>query len=198
MADSGRPPRRWVVLRHELPPTAGRSSHWDLMVECGSSLLAWALDFLPLEDGVGTAVRLDDHRIEWIEREGAVSGGRGIASAVGRGVVVENDSVVVGLESRFGSPHASQGSGEAGGGPWIFILHQTWPRDQIVRVELRCREIESPGVHSGADRTSFVLQEGSSMSRGEEELRGGPGLPSGSVLLATSAVTPAPLRNSVD
>ena len=78
---------RFVLLRHECPPEFGKSSHWDLMLEQGSSLRTWQLEQLPLrwaealgepaERSCVVAIPLSDHRLEYLEYEGPLSDNRG-------------------------------------------------------------------------------------------------------------------------
>ena len=89
---------RYVLLRHELPPQLGRASHWDFMLEHEGVLWTWALEQLPeswlvelnlpheaASDEV-PARRLADHRLTYLDFEGAVSGDRGNVIRVARGV----------------------------------------------------------------------------------------------------------------
>ena len=68
---------RFVILRHELPPQAERSSHWDLMFEFGAVLRTWAIDQELLADRVVAARALADHRLDYLNYEGPVGGNRG-------------------------------------------------------------------------------------------------------------------------
>ena len=63
---------RFAVLRHDSPGGV----HFDLLVEMGSVLRAWAL---PQPPGVGEMVceALPDHRPVYLDYEGPVSGDRG-------------------------------------------------------------------------------------------------------------------------
>ena len=88
---------RFVLLYHECPAKYARASHWDLMLEVGESLRTWALLSCPTtgaaaqsytaslfpacaaastENIVG-AEPLGDHRRDYLEYEGPVSGQRG-------------------------------------------------------------------------------------------------------------------------
>jgi hypothetical protein len=88
---------RFVLLYHECPPDFERPSHWDLMLEVGDKLRTWAISRLPhgwegakartavlfpscaatsLENCV-VATPLADHRIDYLQIEGALSGKRG-------------------------------------------------------------------------------------------------------------------------
>jgi hypothetical protein len=68
---------RYVILRHELPPHTRRPTHWDLMFETHGVLATWALDALPAAGKKVAAERLADHRLDYLDFEGPVSGDRG-------------------------------------------------------------------------------------------------------------------------
>ena len=68
---------RYVILRHEMPAEAARTSHWDLMLEFDGVLRTWALGKLPCAGAVMDVEALPDHRMDYLEYEGPVSGGRG-------------------------------------------------------------------------------------------------------------------------
>lgn len=69
--------QRYVVLRHECPPSYGRPSHWDFMLEAGGALRTWALLIAPDFSRPQPADPLPDHRLEYLQYEGPVSGDRG-------------------------------------------------------------------------------------------------------------------------
>ncbi len=96
---------RFVLLYHECPSDYARASHWDLMLEAGESLRTWALYELPndwraahsytatlvssctaasAENNVG-AEPLGDHRRDYLEYEGPVSGQRGRVTRIDAG-----------------------------------------------------------------------------------------------------------------
>jgi hypothetical protein len=93
---------RFVLLYHDCPADYSRQSHWDLMLEDGGALRTWAVDRLPKgwnaaqaattavdadcpapagEDCV-TARQLGDHRSDYLEYEGRLSGNRGSVTRV--------------------------------------------------------------------------------------------------------------------
>jgi len=77
------PVRQFVVLWHDLPRDSSRPSHWDLMVEQEfGGLATWAADEFPLapHEKPVRVRRLDDHRVEYLTYQGAVSGHRGTVS----------------------------------------------------------------------------------------------------------------------
>ncbi len=68
---------RYVVLRHEIPHSARAGVHWDLMLECDGVLRTWALALEPTANREITAESLPDHRLDYLEYEGPISGNRG-------------------------------------------------------------------------------------------------------------------------
>lgn len=79
--------QRFVILRHEMPSTTERGSHWDLMLENRGILLTWELPQLPPSPLPATFEqlgihRLPDHRIDYLEYEGPISKGRGSVQRV--------------------------------------------------------------------------------------------------------------------
>jgi hypothetical protein len=72
---------RFVVLQHDSP----RDLHWDFMLETGSVLSTWALAAPPLASPRIDARRLPDHRLDYLDYEGPVSGQRGNVSCWDRG-----------------------------------------------------------------------------------------------------------------
>jgi hypothetical protein len=82
---------RFVVLFHRMPAGArgdrgdllapgdqgARGDHWDLMFESGDALRTWAIEAAPRVGQSGLALALADHRLEYLEYEGPVSGDRG-------------------------------------------------------------------------------------------------------------------------
>ena len=82
-------PRRFVLLRHECPAEYGKPNHWDFMLEADGTLMTWELRQLPaawsstlqLQTGASfstvPAVRLEDHRLAYLDYEGSLTGDRG-------------------------------------------------------------------------------------------------------------------------
>jgi len=85
---------RFVILRHETPPGYRRPLHWDLMLKLDGALTTWALDSAPEIGATLAAEQLADHRLEYLEIEGAVGGDRGRVSQfdVGEFVLLERTS----------------------------------------------------------------------------------------------------------
>jgi hypothetical protein len=68
---------RYVILRHETPPNYPRPTHWDVLLEAGNQLRAWALAEEPQPGRTIAAESLPDHRLVYLEYEGPLSGDRG-------------------------------------------------------------------------------------------------------------------------
>jgi hypothetical protein len=64
---------RYVVLQHESP----RGLHWDFMLELSTALATWALPEPPDATRAMLAEALPDHRLDYLDYEGPISGGRG-------------------------------------------------------------------------------------------------------------------------
>lgn len=87
---------RYALLRHECPSDY-KPSHWDLMLEVDGVLATWELRDLPaawakalhldvIEAGsLGNITRLPDHRLDYLDYEGSVTGGRGSVSRISGG-----------------------------------------------------------------------------------------------------------------
>jgi hypothetical protein len=66
------PMPRYVILTHDWP-----FHHFDLMLEWGTALRTWRLAGPPTPAGTVSIERLVDHRLDYLDYEGPVSGGRG-------------------------------------------------------------------------------------------------------------------------
>ena len=97
---------RFVLLYHDCPPNYVRPSHWDFMLESGDVLRTWALEQLPRDwqaartrtagiypncpslspDNTVAAMQLNDHRLDYLELEGPLSGDRGAVTQVAAGI----------------------------------------------------------------------------------------------------------------
>lgn|GEM_PF-3518407 len=84
MTDSGSLPR-WVLLFHKAGSGLGRSDHWDLLIQNGNELDAWALDANPLEQVHCTGIRLAPHRLKYLDQEGELSRDRGTIQKISGG-----------------------------------------------------------------------------------------------------------------
>lgn len=102
------PPARFVILHHtpdhgeNEAPLAGQErgtgispaefeAHWDLMLQQGSVLITWQLARDPTVAATTWPVRarrIQDHRLAYLDYEGAVSRGRGKVKRVDGGALV--------------------------------------------------------------------------------------------------------------
>jgi len=76
---------KYVILRHEFPEDAVRSSHWDVMLQSGDVLKTWELLDQPHDKQLLLARSLPDHRLAYLDYEGPISGNRGHVSRVAGG-----------------------------------------------------------------------------------------------------------------
>lgn len=76
---------RFVVLFHEIPPESGRANHWDLMLEYNGALETWAVDAEPRPGKTVSAIKLPQHRLDYLVFEGEISDGRGRVTRVMEG-----------------------------------------------------------------------------------------------------------------
>lgn len=76
---------RFVVLRHETPSGYLRPTHYDLLLEWGSALRTWAFLEFPAPGLTVAAEELPPHRLDYLEYEGQVAGGRGNVTRVAAG-----------------------------------------------------------------------------------------------------------------
>jgi hypothetical protein len=63
---------RFVILEHDWP-----TRHWDVLLEAGAVLKAWRVLGEPVDTRPIPAEPNADHRIQYLEYEGPVSGNRG-------------------------------------------------------------------------------------------------------------------------
>jgi hypothetical protein len=107
---------RFVLLYHDCPPTYSRPSHWDFMLETGDVMRTWALTKLPRawhtarEFTMRVAPRcpdiaeadkvkvdaLGDHRRDYLEYEGDLSGNRGRVFRIANGTFQEEWETPIG------------------------------------------------------------------------------------------------------
>lgn len=89
---------RFALLEHRW-----EGVHWDFLLERGDGqgLRTWAIDEPLAPDKILAARALPDHRLAYLDYEGAISGGRGSVRRIDRGAfqaeVWEADRVVVWL-----------------------------------------------------------------------------------------------------
>lgn len=72
---------RFVILHHDWP-----FDHFDFMLEGDGRLMTWRLPNAPTAGETVVAERLPDHRIDYLNYEGPVSGGRGTVRCWDRGI----------------------------------------------------------------------------------------------------------------
>jgi hypothetical protein len=83
--------RRFVVLRH----VDDEGTHFDLMIESGQALATWKAVGPPesCRDHPWLCRRIKDHRRDYLEYEGPVSGNRGVVSRHDEGTfMIEDES----------------------------------------------------------------------------------------------------------
>jgi hypothetical protein len=117
---------RFVILRHETPPGHARGLHWDLMLEAGGVLRTWALAEEPQPGKSIAAELLPDHRLDYLDYEGAVSGDRGNVTRWDAGefqTLVESASrlaiSITGARIR-GTASLQKDARNTGSDPWTF------------------------------------------------------------------------------
>jgi hypothetical protein len=86
--DSTETPSRFVILRHEIGVEFERTdkTHFDWMFEVRGKLRTWST--VPISVSEGTEVdaeQLADHRIDYLDFEGEISGNRGVVTRVAEG-----------------------------------------------------------------------------------------------------------------
>ena len=98
---------RFVILEHRTPPGHPRSAHFDLMLEQDGVLRTWACDELPAAGQTTSAEQLPDHRLDYLELEGEISGGRGSVRRVAAGEYVLMQGTGSELRCRLSSKEVS-------------------------------------------------------------------------------------------
>jgi hypothetical protein len=99
---------RFALLHHQLPPSAGRQDHWDLLLQHGdgdpndATLTCFEMPNPSIWDGIRVR-RLADHRQLYLDFEGEIESSRGTVSAVRRGALlwleIRDDSMIVQLSN---------------------------------------------------------------------------------------------------
>ena len=81
-------PHRWVLLRHTGAPDDLRGMHFDLLIEDQDFCRTWRLSDIPELNGPYVdSVSVAHHNLYWLDvKEKVVSGGRGFATRVKKGV----------------------------------------------------------------------------------------------------------------
>src|SRR4051812_11438702 len=76
---------RFVILRHDTPSGHPRGAHFDLMLEHGGALWTWSLSEPPALGMTSQAQALADHRLDYLDYEGPLTGDRGSVQRVEEG-----------------------------------------------------------------------------------------------------------------
>jgi hypothetical protein len=114
---------RFVVLEHTGTPTYKPGIHWDLMLEVGESLRTWELNEVPTPGATVLAAPLPDHRPDYLQYEGPISGERGTVRRFDCGTYETVGENQVELEVRLegerlqGRLHLRPDRADSGG-PW--------------------------------------------------------------------------------
>jgi hypothetical protein len=82
---------RYVILEHTGTPEYKPGVHWDLMLEVGERLQTWELASIPSSGATVPALPLADHRLEYLDYEGPISGNRGTVRQWDRGTYTGPD-----------------------------------------------------------------------------------------------------------
>jgi hypothetical protein len=101
---------RYVILEHDHP-----TLHWDLMLECGDVLKTWRLAAAPARGQSVGAEPINDHRRQYLDYEGPVSGNRGQVK-----------------RWDWGDYQWETAAGFDGNGPWTLMLQGTRLRGRAV------------------------------------------------------------------
>lgn len=131
MAEAGNPAAfQWALLWHEFPPGHDRENHWDLLIQEGDALRAWALDRNPLEHDHCRATSLADHRLLYLDWSGPLSGNRGQVTRIARGQIQKC------------------GSDPAGNLCWVLAIAAPRPGTMTITVK-PVRTGETTSLHAG-------------------------------------------------
>tara|TARA_Y100001968_G_C18920716_1_gene509655 strand:- start:94 stop:474 length:381 start_codon:yes stop_codon:yes gene_type:complete len=83
---------RWVLLRHTFAPGDVGGFHFDFLLEDKEYCRTWRLSAIPLLDGPYVeSLHIPPHNLYWLNiKEKVVSGNRGIATRVKKGIFWES------------------------------------------------------------------------------------------------------------
>ena len=83
---------RWVLLKHIGSPEDINGIHFDLLLEDKEFCRTWRLSDVPILDGPYVdSVQIAPHDLEWLDiEEKVVSGNRGVATRIKKGVFLES------------------------------------------------------------------------------------------------------------
>jgi hypothetical protein len=71
---------RYVILYHQQSSAEADLTHWDLMLETAGALRTWQIHQYPVPNQQLAATPLPDHRLDYLQYEGPVTGNRGQVS----------------------------------------------------------------------------------------------------------------------
>ncbi len=71
---------RYVILYHQQSSSEADLTHWDLMLETDGTLRTWQIHQQPVANRQLQATPLPDHRLDYLQYEGPISGDRGHVS----------------------------------------------------------------------------------------------------------------------
>tara|TARA_B100000700_G_C14451157_1_gene581685 strand:- start:70 stop:459 length:390 start_codon:yes stop_codon:yes gene_type:complete len=88
-------PYRWVLLRHTDAPDDLIGIHYDFLLEDSGFCRTWRLNDIPLLNGSSVdCVYIDPHKLEWLDiKEKVVSGNRGVATRIKKGIFFQSLSL---------------------------------------------------------------------------------------------------------
>ncbi len=75
----------FALVFHEAGENLGRSSHYDLFVRDNDYLLTWEFQHHPMDIPTQSVLQLANHRLEYLDFSGPLSGDRGILHPIDSG-----------------------------------------------------------------------------------------------------------------
>ena len=134
---------RFVLLYHDCPPGYA-TSHWDFMLEREGALSTWRLSELPPawrkdpavlqgEPCELSAERLADHRLAYLEYQGALSGDRGSVSRYDSGTyeVLESHHEAIAFELSGAILKGRASLAPVDGDFWVLKLDATRDAEEV-------------------------------------------------------------------
>ena len=134
---------RFVLLYHDCPP-GYIPSHWDFMLEREGALSTWRLSELPAawrkEGAVRqgepcelSAVRLAEHRLDYLEYEGALSGDRGSVSRYDAGTyeIIEAHQEAIAFELSGAILKGCASLAPVNGDAWVLKVGATRDAEEV-------------------------------------------------------------------